>query len=128
MTQQNGRKWMFQTHKELKQQVVVWILILKADGALFLQMDGVDERDGALVPVGHQVVSLRQPRGAAVPRENSADIRIQIYAFFSRIPLADLLQLSLSSPREPLSSEVARLLNPAGMESHWSKRTPLPRE
>lgn len=59
MTQQNGRKWMFQTHKELKQQVVVWILILEADGALFLQMDGVDERDGALVPVGHQVVSLR---------------------------------------------------------------------
>lgn len=44
---------MFQTHKELKQQVVVWILVLKADGALFLQMDGVDEGDGAFVPVGH---------------------------------------------------------------------------
>lgn len=89
MTQQNGRKWMFQTHKELKQQVVVWILVLKADGALFLQMDGVDERDGAFVPVGHQVVSLRQPGGTVVPtRENSANIRIQIYAFFlsSRSP------------------------------------------
>lgn len=80
---------MFQTHKELKQQVVVWILVLKADGALFLQVDGVDERDGAFVPVGHQVVSLRQPGGTAVPtRENSANIRIQIYAFFlaSRSP------------------------------------------
>lgn len=52
------------THKELKQQVVVWILVLEADGALFLQVDGVDERHRALVPVGLQVVSLRHPGGA----------------------------------------------------------------
>lgn len=53
------------THKELKQQVVVWVLVLEDDGALFLQMDGVDEGHGALVPVGLQVVSLRHPGGAA---------------------------------------------------------------
>ena len=50
------------THKKLKEQVVVWILVLKADGALLLQMDTVDEGDGAFVAVGHQVASLRQPR------------------------------------------------------------------
>lgn len=53
------------THKELKQQVVVWVLVLEHDGALFLQMDGVDEGHRALVPVGLQVVSLRHPGGAA---------------------------------------------------------------
>lgn len=52
---------MFPTHKELKQQVVVWILVLKADRALFLQMDSVDERDRAFIPVGLQIVSLRHP-------------------------------------------------------------------
>lgn len=121
---------MFQTHKELKQQVVVWILVLKADGSLFLQMDGVDERDGAFVTVGHQVVSLRQPGRTAVPTgENGVKVfKNPDFRPVSRIPLADLLQLSLSSLRGSLSSAVARLLNPAGMESHWSKRTPLPRE
>lgn len=72
MTRQNPRKWTFQTHKELKQQVVVWILVLKADGSLFLQMHGVDERYGAFVTVGHQVVSLRQPGRTAVPTGESA--------------------------------------------------------
>lgn len=52
---------MFETHKELKQQVVVWILVLKADRALFLQMDGIDERNCAFIPVGLHVVSLRHP-------------------------------------------------------------------
>lgn len=56
---------MDETHKELKQQVVVWILVLKADRALFLQMDRVDERDGAFVPVGLQIVSLGYPGGTA---------------------------------------------------------------
>lgn len=49
------------THKELERQVVVWILILKADRALLLQMNSVNERDRALIPVGLQVVSLRHP-------------------------------------------------------------------
>lgn len=49
------------THEELEQKVLVWILVLKADRALLLQVDGVDERDRALVPVGLQVVSLRHP-------------------------------------------------------------------
>lgn len=40
----------------------------------------------------------------------------------------DLLQVIDSSPEPPESMYVARLLNPAGMESHWSKRTPLPSE
>ncbi len=52
---------MFETHEELKQQVVVWILVLEADRSLFLQMDGVDERDCAFIPVGLQIVSLRHP-------------------------------------------------------------------
>lgn len=56
------------THKELKQQVVVWILVLKADRALFLQMDGVDERDRALISVGLQIVSLRHPGRTAGPK------------------------------------------------------------
>lgn len=34
---------MCETHKELKQQVVVWILVIEADRALFLQMDSIDE-------------------------------------------------------------------------------------
>lgn len=40
---------------------MVWILVLKAHGALFLQVHSVDERHRALVPVGLQVVSLRNP-------------------------------------------------------------------
>lgn len=64
----NGR--FHPTHKELKQQVVVRILVVKADGALFLQMDGVDEGDGAFVSVGHQVGSLGHPRRTAGPARN----------------------------------------------------------
>ena len=56
------RERLCDTHKELKQQVVVWILILKADRALFLQMNSIDERDCTLIPVGLQIISLRHPR------------------------------------------------------------------
>lgn len=64
------------THKELKQQVVVWVLVLEADRALFLQMDGVDEGHGALVPVRLQVVSLRHP-GGAVKQKNVPVLEVQ---------------------------------------------------
>ena len=53
------------THKELKQHAVVWILVLKADRAQFLQMDSIDERDRAFIPIGLQIVPLRQPGGTA---------------------------------------------------------------
>lgn len=49
------------TYKELECQVAVWILILKADRALLLQMNSVNERDRALIPVGLQIASLRHP-------------------------------------------------------------------
>lgn len=52
---------MCQTHKELKQKIVVWILVLEAHRALFLEVDSIDERDCAFIPVGLQVVSLRNP-------------------------------------------------------------------
>lgn len=57
--------WISETHKEFKEQVFVWILVLKADGALFLQMDSIDERDHAFIPVGLQIVALRHPGGTA---------------------------------------------------------------
>lgn len=120
---------MFETHKELKEQVVVWILVLKADGALFLQMDGVDEGDSAFIPVGLHVVSLRHPGRTTRKKRHQIHFTLTIQLpVFPRVPLTHLLQVSLSSPRGPFSREVARLLNPTGMESHWSKRTPLPRE
>lgn len=61
----NVCEWLVDTHKKLKQQVVVWILVLKADRTLFLQVDSINKRDCALVSVGLQVVSLRDPGGTA---------------------------------------------------------------
>lgn len=117
---------MFETHKEFKQQVVVWILVLKTDRALFLQMDSIDERDCAFISVGLQIVSLRHPGRAA---KNRKKLILHNPSFsLSYTLLTHLLQLSLSSPLGLFSTEVARLLNPAGMVSHWSKRMPLPRE
>lgn len=121
---------MFKTHKELEEQVVVWILVLKADRALFLQMDSVDEGDRAFVPVGLHVVSLRYP-GRTARGKNRYQIHFRLpirLPVFPCVRLTHLLQVSLSSPRGAFSREVARLLNPTGMESHWSKRIPLPRE
>lgn len=63
------------THKELKQQVVVWVLVLEADRALFLQMDGVDEGHRALVTVGLKVVSLRHPGGAVKQKNIQVPVR-----------------------------------------------------
>lgn len=53
------------THEKLKQQVLVRVLVIEADPALLLEVDGVDEGHGALVPVGLQVASLRHPGGAS---------------------------------------------------------------
>lgn len=33
----------FATHKELKEQVVIWVLVLKSDGSLLLQVDRVHQ-------------------------------------------------------------------------------------
>lgn len=117
---------MSQTHKELEQQIVVWVLVLKAHRTLFLQMDSIDERDSAFVPVGFQVVSLRHPGGAT--KKTVFDYFSLRSCFQFVLHLTHLLQVSLLSPWGLFSREVARLLNPAGIESHWSKRMPLPRE
>ena len=50
------------THKEVEHEVAVWVLVLEGDLALLLQMDGVDEGDGTLVPVGLQIAALGDPR------------------------------------------------------------------
>jgi len=59
------------THVELEEEVVVGVLVGEGHGALLLQVHGVDQGHGAVVPVGLQVDPLRSPgragaRGDAV--------------------------------------------------------------
>lgn len=46
---------------ELKEDVVVRVLVRKGDGALLLQMDGVNQRHRTLVTVGLQIHTLWRP-------------------------------------------------------------------
>lgn len=75
-------------------------------------MDGVDEGDGALVAVGHQVVSLRQPGGTARPTsENSG----KVFAKSQFLPF-------LASPPQTCCSWARRLRggrSPARLPRYW---------
>lgn len=48
--------------EELEEEVGVGVLVEEGDEALLLQVDRVDEGDGALVPVGLYVAALGNPR------------------------------------------------------------------
>lgn len=51
-------------YKELKEDVVVHILVLKEDIAWLLQVHSVDQRDSAVIPVRLYIVPTRKPRRA----------------------------------------------------------------
>lgn len=53
---------------ELKEDVVVGVLVGEGDRALLLQVDGVNQRHGALVTVRLQIHALRRPRRAATTK------------------------------------------------------------
>lgn len=52
-------------HVELEEDVVVGVLVGEGDGALFLQMDGINQRHCTFIPVRLQIHSLWRPRRAA---------------------------------------------------------------
>lgn len=61
-----------EAHIELKEDVV-GVLVGKGHWALFLQMDGVNQRYCALVAVGLQIHTLWRPRGAAAWTKQSEE-------------------------------------------------------
>lgn len=48
-------------HVELEEDVVVGVLVGEGDGALFLQMDGINQRHCTFIPVRLQIHSLWRP-------------------------------------------------------------------
>lgn len=121
---------------ELKEDVVVGVLVGEGDRALFLQVDGVNQRHRTLITVWLQVHTLRRPWGAATittkhtqQKQHCTHHHVSPCCYRSVCQsLCHLLQAWMSSPFGPGSKKLARLVKPAGMASHWSKRRPLPRE
>lgn len=60
---QNNRKLdkSWETYKELKDDAAVWVDVLKGDCARLLEINGIHQSGCALIRVGSNVISLRNP-------------------------------------------------------------------
>lgn len=64
-------------HVKLKEDVVVGILVGEGDRALSFQMDGVNQRHCAFIPIRLQIHALRRPRGAATEHKVNKEVQLR---------------------------------------------------